>query len=191
MTMPVALSKYNLPVSEAPNLESERLRLRAHRIEDFDASFAMWTDPEVYRAIVGEPSTRQQSWSRLLTYAGLWKLLGFGYWVIEEKQSGLFIGEIGFANFQRAIEPPIGLLPEAGWALASNAHDQGYATEALKLILSWADTHMSEASTVCLMNPANVASMRVAKKCGYEFWRDGVFKNLPVTMMNRRRALTA
>ena len=72
-------------------IESERLLLRPHRPEDFDASHAMWSDPRVVEHITGVPSTRQQSWTRLLTGIGHWSVRPFGPLVVEEKSSGAFV----------------------------------------------------------------------------------------------------
>ena len=43
---------------------------------------------------------------------GLWSLLGFGYWAIEEKAAGGFVGELGFADFKRDIEPSLGRIAQ-------------------------------------------------------------------------------
>ena len=40
---------------EVPVLETERLRLRGHRPDDFADSVAMWADPLVTRYIGGKP----------------------------------------------------------------------------------------------------------------------------------------
>src|ERR1700728_3292085 len=98
-----------------PVLETERLRLRGHRLDDFTACAAMWADPVVTRHIGGKPFSEEESWSRLLRYAGHWALLGFGYWVVEEKATGNFAGEIGFANYKRNLEPKLEDMPEIGW----------------------------------------------------------------------------
>jgi RimJ/RimL family protein N-acetyltransferase len=79
---------------EVPILETERLRLRGHRLDDFVQCAAMWADRNVTRHIGGKPLTEEESWTRLLRYVGHWALLGFGYWVAEEKASGNFVGEI-------------------------------------------------------------------------------------------------
>jgi len=95
-----------------PVVETARLRLRGHRLDDLDECMAMWADPIVTRFIGGKPSTQQQTWARVLGYVGHWSLLGFGYWAIEEKASGRFIGEIGFADFKREIAAPMKDVPE-------------------------------------------------------------------------------
>jgi hypothetical protein len=75
-----------------PVLETERLRMRGHRIDDFPHSAAMWADPNVTRHIRESPCTQEESWTRFLRYAGHWALLGFGYWLVEEKQTSQFLG---------------------------------------------------------------------------------------------------
>ena len=77
---------------EVPVLETERLRLRRHRLEDFAACTAMWADPIVTRHIGGKPFSQEEVWTRLLRYVGHWAWLGFGYWALEEKASDEFIG---------------------------------------------------------------------------------------------------
>src|SRR5258708_23056174 len=131
-----------------PIVETERLILRGHRVDDFTALAAMWADPIVVRHIGNHPSTIEQSWARLLRYAGHWSLVGFGFWAIEDRASGTFAGEIGVADFKREIEPPVGEL-ETGWVLASWAHGRGFATEALRAVLAWADAKLGGRSTAC------------------------------------------
>lgn len=60
----------------APTLETERLILRPHRVQDFEAVAALWAEPEVVRFISGTPSAPEESWARLLRYIGHWQALG-------------------------------------------------------------------------------------------------------------------
>ncbi|MEO1039882.1 MAG: GNAT family N-acetyltransferase [Pseudomonadota bacterium] len=151
----------------APLIETERLRLRAHTAADFTASARLWADPEIVRHIGGAPSSPNQSWQRMLRYPGLWALLGYGYWAVEEKATGAFIGESGLADFKREISPSIDGAPEAGWVIATDRAGRGYATEAVTAILAWCDAHRAEEETVCIIAPDNAASVRVAEKCGF------------------------
>jgi RimJ/RimL family protein N-acetyltransferase len=166
-------------------LETDRLIMRPHVLADYDDSFAMWSDSEVTRFIGGQASTREEVWARLLRYAGHWALLGFGYWVVRDKASGSFVGEVGFANFRRAIEPPLDDMPEVGWALMPAAHGRGYATEAVHAALRWADAKWPAADTACIVAPDNTASLRVAQKCGYVEWAHGSYKGKPTVHLRR------
>jgi RimJ/RimL family protein N-acetyltransferase len=177
-----------LTLDRTPEIKTHRLTLRAHRLDDFDASFAMWSDPVVTRFIGGKPSIEQQAWSRLLVYAGHWALLRFGYWVVEEKSSGEFIGEVGFADFKRDIDPSMRDVPELGWAFASRVHGRGYATEAVGAVVAWGDAQFGSARTVCLIDPENLASIRVAQKCGYQEFERTLFNGRSTVFFERRRA---
>ncbi|HEY7982007.1 MAG TPA: GNAT family N-acetyltransferase [Candidatus Eremiobacteraceae bacterium] len=155
-----------------PDIESARLKLRGHRLDDLDDCIAMWSDPIVTRFIGGTPSTAQRTWMRLLGYAGHWSLMGFGYWAIEEKATGRFVGEVGFADFKRDIASSMQNVPELGWALAPRFHGKGFATEAVRAALAWGDVHLKSARSVCMISCENIQSNRVAEKCGYrEFER--------------------
>jgi RimJ/RimL family protein N-acetyltransferase len=148
----------------------------------------MWADPNITKFITGRASTEQQTWMRLLSYAGHWALLGFGYWVIEEKETKDFIGEVGFADFKRDIAPAMKDKPELGFALAFRYHGKGYATEAVRAALSWADEHLPHSTSVCLVNPRNAASLRVVKKCGYEVFEESIYNGQSVLLLSRTRS---
>jgi len=152
----------------APVIETERLRLRAHQSDDLADCVAMWSEPAVVRYTIGEPSPPQRTWMRILAYRGHWALLGFGYWAVEEKSSGRYIGELGFADFKRDMVPSIDGMPELGWALAPQFHGKGYATEALRAAVAWGDDHLVQRRTVCIIHRDNHPSFRVAAKLGYK-----------------------
>jgi len=148
-------------------IETQRLVLRRHEAGDLDACAQMWADPNVTRHIGGKPSSRFESWRRMLVYAGMWTYMGYGYWAAVEKQTGKYVGELGFADFKRQIEPPLDGIPELGFALVSSAHGKGFATEAVRAVLAWGDAHLTSRRTVCMIDPGNVPSVRVAQKAGY------------------------
>ncbi|UGX85548.1 GNAT family N-acetyltransferase [Phyllobacterium meliloti] len=154
--------------STIPVVETERLILREHRLGDFEALHTVWTHPSVYEFITGKPSTRELSWGRLLKYAGLWALNGYGFWAVEEKATGRYIGDLGFANFLRDIEPPFGDTPEMGWVLAPDIHGKGYASEALAAAAAWGDGFFKQDYARCIISPENTASVRVAEKTGFK-----------------------
>ena len=166
-------------------METERLTLRRHRVTDLDDCVAMWADPRVTRHIGGRPFTAEEVWTKLLRYAGHWSLLGFGYWVAHEKESGRFVGEVGFADFKRDLVPSLDDRPELGWALASRAHGKGYATEAVRAALAWGDAHFGSKPTVCLIHPDNLPSLRVAAKAGYRELERTTYKGQPTIIFGR------
>ena len=152
----------------APTLETNRLILRAHTKEDFHSSHSMWSNPEVVKFITGQPSNEQQSWGRVLNYTGHWALMGFGYWAVFEKSSGNFIGELGLADFKREMNPSIREIPELGWALKPEFHGKGYALEALNEVIAWAEKNLAVKKIACIINPANLSSIKLAEKLSFK-----------------------
>jgi RimJ/RimL family protein N-acetyltransferase len=168
-----------------PTIESERLHLHVHRIEDFDDSASLWCDPIVTKYIGGRAQTREEVWAKILRNIGHWTWLGFGYWVVREKSSGRFAGEIGFGNFRREVVPSLGDAPEAGWVLMPWAHGRGYATEAVRAAHTWLEGHRGPTRTVCMIDPGNDASVSVATKCGYREWQRTTYKDSPTVLYER------
>jgi len=154
-------------VTDAPVLETERLKLRGHRIGDLSDCVAMWSDPDVVRYTIKEPSPPQRTWMRMLGYRGHWAMLGFGYWAVQDKASGRYLGELGFADFKRSLNISLEGMPELGWALAPWAHGKGYATEALRAAVAWGDARFQSRPTFCIIHRDNRPSLRVAQKLGY------------------------
>ena len=121
----------------------------------------------------------------MLGYIGHWSLLEFGYWVAEEKATGRFVGEIGFADYKRDLEPSLKGVPEIGWVLAAQAQGRGYATEAVRAAVAWGDARFCSARTACIIAPENLASVRVAVKCGYRDFALATYKGHPTVMYIR------
>ena len=124
-------------------------------------------------------------WARLLTLVGHWTLLGFGYWAVEEKASGRYIGEIGLSDFKREIEPSFAGTPEIGWVLSPETHGKGYATEGARAAIEWGERNLPSTRTVCIIAPENAPSIRVAEKLGYREFARSTFRNEPIVLFER------
>ncbi len=168
-----------------PELHTARLTLRPHTLADFEDSAALWGDAEVTRHIGGRPFSREEVWSRLLRYVGHWSALGYGYWCVRERDGGRFVGELGFADLQRALEPAFEGAPEIGWALSPTAQGRGLAHEAVSAAMAWGDAHFDRARTVCLIAPDNARSIRLAERLGYRRYASTTYKDSPTVLFER------
>jgi RimJ/RimL family protein N-acetyltransferase len=172
-----------------PELTTDRLLLRAHTAADFTDSAAMWADPIVTRHIGGRPFTREESWHRMLRNPGIWAWLGYGFWVVTERATGRFVGEVGFADFKRDMQPSIEGSPEAGWVLAPWAHGRGYATEAVRAVHAWLDEHPAVERSVCIIDTDHAASIRMAHRLGYVKLCDSTYKDVAIALFERARKI--
>lgn len=169
----------------APVIETARLRLRGFTASDLDAQAAMNADERVVRYTGGQALSREDSWRRLLAGAGLWELLGYGYWAVERREDGAFLGHVGIFDFKRDMIPSIEGQPEMGWGFAVHAHGQGYASEAVAAALKWADGALAGQEIAVIIDPDNEASIRVAKKAGFTLGESASYKGDTVLIYRR------
>jgi RimJ/RimL family protein N-acetyltransferase len=170
---------------EIPVIETARLRLRGHYPSDLAAFVAMWQEPQFYQHLAGHPLPEEEVWTKMLRHLGVWYLYGYGFWAVEEKATGHFIGAVGFGEWQRSITPSIKGFPEVGWVLAPHTHGRGYALEAAQAALAWGDAHLPQARTVCLVDVGNAASLRLAAKVGYQEIGRVLYKGISIVMLER------
>jgi RimJ/RimL family protein N-acetyltransferase len=170
---------------KGPVIETARLRLRPHRIDDLQSRMAMTGNPHVMRYFGGAEALQneEENWSRLLRYAGHWALLGHGLFAIEEKASGRFAGEIGLADFRRGLGSDFDPFPEAAWIVDQWAEGKGYATEAIRGASAWYDESFAPGRKVCIIAPDNLPSLRVAAKLGFTRFSTGEYHGRPIILL--------
>jgi len=148
----------------APVLETQRLILRGFVAGDFDAHKAIMAKPEV-NAFLGPPMSDEDLWRRIVSSVGMWPVCGYGGWMVERKDDGRILGNVGIFDARRGIgwdgEP------EMGWIFDSDVHGQGYAGEACRAMLAWADEHLAGQTLWAMITPENTASVALAERLGF------------------------
>jgi RimJ/RimL family protein N-acetyltransferase len=168
-----------------PVLQTERLILRGHSLDDFAAYAAMWATEDVTRFIGGKPLSDEEAWSKFMRMAGQWTMLGFGFFAVEERATGRFIGETGFVEGHRAIEPSLIGVPEIGWGFAREVHGKGYAFEAARAALHWGEGRFGRVPMRCIIAPQNAPSIRLAQKLGFTELLRTFYHDSPTVMFER------
>ena len=149
-------------------IETKRLLLRRWQDTDIDAFISMNADTTVMRffpATLNVEETRafydsiQQEFSEY----------GYGLYAVEEKDSGYFIGYIGFhwSRFDMDFCPCI----EIGWRLGKQYWNKGYATEGAAACLKHGFDNLCFDEVVSFTSTENVPSQRVMQKIGMQFER--------------------
>jgi RimJ/RimL family protein N-acetyltransferase len=160
---------------EKVRLETERLWLRPPTPHDADALYALFTDPEVMRALGKEPvSAPEEAGAMIEDGIGGWKTDGVGPFVIETAADNPeVVGQAGLMIFDTRGWTPSSwsaagsyAQPELGWALIRAHWGHGYATEAAAAIREWAHRWRSVDRLVSLISPDNARSQRVARRLG-------------------------
>lgn len=147
-------------------LLTDRLQLRLFQPDDFEAHAEISADPEVMRYIRAGPISRIDAWWQMARYLGHWQLLGYGIWAVIERSTNRLIGHLGFLN------PEGGHGFELGWALARHAWGKGYALEGTRAAVQHAFTTLDRDHIVCLIQPENARSIRLAQRLGASLERE-------------------
>lgn len=176
-----------MSLPDVPIIETQRLILRGHTLEDFPQMVDIWSDPVVQKHFHGQSLSREDIWGKLLRQFGMWAALGYGMFAVEEKSSGAYVGMAGTFEVKRDIAVPVEGMPEAGWTFSAKVHGKGYATEAVRAALQWTDEKLHFLPIFCIIAPANAPSIRVAEKCGFERWCETRYKGDPTLVFRRAR----
>lgn len=166
-------------------IETDRLVLRPYQLADYDDYHAMCADPQVMQFLGRKPQSAEESWHRILRYAGHWSLLGYGLFAVREKASGRYIGETGLADFRRGLGDDFDCPAEAAWVFRSDAQGRGFAFEAAAAAHRWFYQERGRARSLCLIDPANRASLTLAKALGYQPFGDVIYKDHPAMVLER------
>ncbi len=173
-------------MSDDRSITTPRLTMAPHGVGDFADLAAMWADPAIVRLLGGVPSNEEDSWARLMRYAGNWALLGFGFWCVRHRETGAYLGDVGYLDARRTGVEGFDGDPEIGWSLVTSAHGQGFATEAVQAALGWGDGRFRR--TVAMINPLNRPSEAVARRCGFEVFAESRYKAAPTRLWEVRFA---
>ncbi|MBP0441136.1 GNAT family N-acetyltransferase [Tianweitania sediminis] len=175
-------------MTQAPTLHTQRLTLRAYRLEDFPAFAAMRSDPAVMAHITGGVRGEEDAWGRFMRNFGFWQVLGFGYWALTDRDTGTYVGHAGFHEMRRDLMPSIRGTLEAGWMMTPAVQGKGVATEAMQAALAWASGTFMDKRITCFIDQDNDASRRVAAKLGFTELAPSTYGGKAVTIFEWTRS---
>jgi RimJ/RimL family protein N-acetyltransferase len=140
-----------------------RLVLRGWRPSDLEPWAAMNADPEV-RRYLGPLLTPGQAEAWVLNFQDDLDRRGFGFWAMEVRASGAFVGFTGLGILDD--EMPVAGSVEVAWRLARPAWGYGYATEAARAVLEYAFGPLGLPEIVAVTMAGNLRSRAVMERIG-------------------------
>ncbi len=147
-------------------LETERLILREIDPEkDFEAWARAMADEDTVRYLGVQPMNRAEAWRSMAAVMGHWVIRGFGFFSLESKATGEWIGRVG------PWYPEGWPGREVGWTISPDHTRKGYATEAARAALDYAFNTLGWEDVIHVIMEGNEASIGVAEKVGSRLLR--------------------
>lgn len=141
-----------------PTLQTERLILRAHKLEDIEHEVEFFKSDRSHH--VGGPLGEEQVFRAVMGFIGHWALRGYGFWAVEEKATGKYIGRVG-------LWFPVGWPEkEIGWTLMNGAEGKGFAYEAALAARAHAYKTLGWKTAISMILHGNTRSIALAEKMG-------------------------
>ena len=163
-------------------LETARVRLRLFTPEDLDALSQIFSKPTVLRYLgkQGDPMTREETETALLSMISHWRRHGFGRWAVVDKETETLIGCAGLRSFE-GVGELVYLLDEPFWGV-------GLATEIARACLRYAFEVQQMNHVIGLIKLQNLASRRVMEKIGMSFEMERILFDIEVAQYKLTRA---
>ncbi len=140
--------------SVLPTIETERLVLRAPRMEDFSAYAEIATSDRWF----SEPLTRRDAWLDFSQLVSGWLLAGTGLLSVDRSKDGRLVGFV--LVYHEFGDPEM----ELGWLLSAEAEGHGYATEAALALREHVERAQGLHRLVSYIGDDNLRSIRVAER---------------------------
>jgi len=102
------------------------------------------------------------------------------------KDTGVYVGSVGVLHYRRNCESPMEG-PELGWGLGKPYQGQGLAREGVEAALDWTDTVLDAPRTVCMIDPGNAPSLKLAGRLGYRTYAEAQYNDHTVLLLERHR----
>jgi ribosomal-protein-alanine N-acetyltransferase len=172
-------------VSEPNVIETERLALRRLTMNDLDALAAIYADADVRKYFPEGTLTYEQTKEELEwiinVYYGQY---GFGLWATTLTETNEFIGRCGLLPWTIDGRQEV----EVAYLLAKEHWGRGLGTEAARAILAYGFGELHLSRLICLIDPANEASVKVAMKIGMSLEREADIDGGPTLVYSADRA---
>lgn len=151
-------------------LETKRLILRHLEPADLESLYALYRDPEVRRYFPERTLSRAETREELEWFLnGHPKYPELGLWATIYKENDQFIGRCGLLPWVIDGRSEV----EVAYLLAKEYWRQGLATEAAQAILDYGFEQLGLSRLICLIDRENLASIKVARKIGMAFEKEG------------------
>ena len=156
--------------------ETPRLILRHFTHDDLDNLAPILADPQVMYFSARGVQTREQTRKFINWMLSSYQEEGFGLYAVIYKENYQLIGFCGLLIWDLKKQQEV----EIGYRFASQHWGRGLGTEAALAVRDYAWHKLNLNRLICIIQPENNRSIRVAEKLGMKYEKNTVFMNLEV-----------
>lgn len=165
-------------------LETKRLILRHQILTDLDNLYAIYCDPEIIKYIPDAPRNYEETREELEWHMnGHPKHPELGLWATIYKETNQFIGRCGLLPW--TVDGMYEV--EVAYTIRKDHWGQGLGSEAAQAILNYGFDQLHLKRLICLIDPDNQASIKVATKIGMSFEKEWVDELGPLQVYSRNK----
>ena len=145
-------------------ITTERCIVREITLDDMDGLFELYAGEGMteYLDPLYEYEKEKEYQKSYINY--MYRLYGYGMWVVIEKKTGKLIGRVGIENREACDGEP-----ELGYMIDVSHQKKGYATEVCLAVIGYAWDFLEFDKLNCLIQKGNTASECLAEKLGFTF----------------------
>ena len=147
-------------------LETERLILREHTVDDAENVYNLNLDPEVIKYTGDVAFLRIEEARDFLNNYNHYNKYGFGRWAVIEKATNEYLGWCGLKYTPELNEYDI------GFRFLKKCWNKGYASEAAMACVELGLNKLEIKTIVGRAMKANLASIKVLQKIGLKLFED-------------------
>jgi ribosomal-protein-alanine N-acetyltransferase len=160
---------YFVGVKTMKVIETERLILKQLKVEDAEDLYRIYSNRETMKFMgTGSASIEEERSNIQKHIEKYYNKYGFGLWATVLKENNTLIGRCGL--LYQEIEGTKDL--ELAYLIDNTYWGKGLATEAAQSIIKIGFDRYKFNRIIAIINPQNIASIRVAKKIGMNYERE-------------------
>lgn len=158
--------------------ETPRLVIRQLKLNDSEQLSAITADEQAMQYSASGAIDTSKNMAFITDCFASYKATGFGYWGIENKDTKALIGLCGLNRHKIDNADFLHL----NYRLATAFLGKGYATEAANGLKKYCFDQLNESALYAIIEPQNIDSIQVAKRCGFKFEFTTEFNSLTVNI---------
>jgi ribosomal-protein-alanine N-acetyltransferase len=157
-------------------VETERLSIRKITNEDAINLSKVLADPIVMQYSTVGVHSEEQIYDYITNCKNQYDLNGYGHWAIYNSVTSVFVGVCGLNKHKVGTDNVIHI----NYRLATDQQGKGYAVESTFGVLDFAKKSLKLKAVHALIESANISSVKVVNRTGFQFIKSSVFRGFKV-----------